>query len=145
MRSLFLSLPAVFATALLLAAINPARAEILKPLPRPETLIARKAPDVKPAVEPTVPPEIQEAALTKKEPVKKHPHAVGDDEDTPAPAADVDEALPLPEYPMGARISTGKMQSYAVGEEDTLLDIARHFSLGFVEVRAHIPYLSLLV
>lgn len=56
-----------------------------------------------------------------------------------APVNDIDEDLPLPEYPIGARISMGKSQSWEMGEEDTLLDVARHFDLGFVESRAANP------
>jgi L,D-transpeptidase ErfK/SrfK len=52
---------------------------------------------------------------------------------------DTDETTPLPAYPPHARITMGKLQSYALGEEDTLLDVARHFRLGFVELRAANP------
>ncbi|MDY0008770.1 MAG: L,D-transpeptidase family protein [Bdellovibrionales bacterium] len=45
----------------------------------------------------------------------------------------------LPDYPMGARISMGKQTTYKGGEEDTFLDIARHFTLGYVELRAANP------
>ena len=55
------------------------------------------------------------------------------------PVQNTDETAPLPDYPIGARIATGEMKSYAVGEEDTLLDIARHFGVGFVELRAANP------
>ncbi len=53
--------------------------------------------------------------------------------------ADTDETLPLPPYPPQARIAVGAMQAHEVGEEDTLLDIARHYKLGFVEIRAANP------
>lgn len=49
---------------------------------------------------------------------------------------DVSEAVKLPDYPVGARIAMGKMQTYTVAEEDTFLDIARHYDLGYVELRA---------
>lgn len=52
---------------------------------------------------------------------------------------DTDENYNLPRYPAGARISIGKMQTYTTGEEDTFLDIARHFGLGYVELRAANP------
>ncbi len=52
---------------------------------------------------------------------------------------DTDETLALPSYPDGARRAIGKMQSYRTGEEDTFLDIARHFELGYVELRAANP------
>jgi L,D-transpeptidase ErfK/SrfK len=55
------------------------------------------------------------------------------------PTFDVDEALPLPPYPMGARIAIGAMQTYKTGEEDTLLDVARQFDLGYVQLRAANP------
>lgn len=49
---------------------------------------------------------------------------------------DTDENYNLPPYPAGARTSVGKMDTYITGEEDTFLDIARHFGLGYVELRA---------
>lgn len=52
---------------------------------------------------------------------------------------DVDESFDLPPYPMGARIATGKMNTYTVQEEDTFPDIARYFGLGYVELRAANP------
>jgi L,D-transpeptidase ErfK/SrfK len=55
------------------------------------------------------------------------------------PVQNIDETAPLPDYPIGARIAMGEMKTYTVGEEDTLLDIARHFGLGFVEMRAANP------
>lgn len=45
----------------------------------------------------------------------------------------------LPDYPIGARIAMGKQTTYKAGEEDTFLDIARHFSIGYVELRAANP------
>lgn len=39
----------------------------------------------------------------------------------------------------GAIVTVGEMQTYTVGEEDTLLDIAEKFNLGFVELRAANP------
>lgn len=55
------------------------------------------------------------------------------------PAKDVDETAALPDYPAGALTMSGEMKTYTVDEEDTLLDIARHFSLGYVELRAANP------
>lgn len=49
---------------------------------------------------------------------------------------DTDENYNLPAYPAGARVGLGKMTTYVAGEEDTFLDIARHFGLGYVELRA---------
>ena len=54
-------------------------------------------------------------------------------------AKDADENAALPDYPIGARISIGEMKSYVTGEEDTFADIARHFDLGYVELRAANP------
>lgn len=56
-----------------------------------------------------------------------------------AATPDTDETLPLPPYPPQARIAIGKMQTHEVGEEDTLLDIARYYRMGFVEIRAANP------
>lgn len=56
-------------------------------------------------------------------------------EDALPPAIDTDETL-IPDYPKGARVAMGKMQTYYTQEQDTLLDIARYFNLGFVEARA---------
>lgn len=50
--------------------------------------------------------------------------------------SNITEEKPLPEYPLGARIGTGTDTTYRVNEEDTFLDIARHFDLGYVELRA---------
>lgn len=61
------------------------------------------------------------------------------DEGTLVDVADIDESYDLPEYPMGARIAMGEMETYTIEEEDTFLDIARHFGLGYVELRAANP------
>lgn len=52
---------------------------------------------------------------------------------------DADETYDLPEYPLGARVSSGEMTTYTIQEEDTFPDIARHFGLGYVELRAANP------
>lgn len=49
------------------------------------------------------------------------------------------EESSLPDYPIGARIAMGKETTYIAGEEDTFLDIARHYSVGYVEMRAANP------
>ena len=54
-------------------------------------------------------------------------------------ARDADENAPLPEYPIGARVAIGELKTYVMGEEDTFADIARHFDLGYVELRAANP------
>ena len=61
----------------------------------------------------------------------------GEDEDLPV--VDADETIPLPPYPPKARTSIGALQTYAMGEEDTLQDVARYFKLGFVELRTANP------
>lgn len=107
----------------------------------------------KPAPKPAV---SKKKAETKKAPAKK-----GETAEAPRPTADnermagveevslsAEEALKvtdseenesLPEYPLGARIAMGEHKTYQVGEEDTLLDIARHFGIGYVELRAANP------
>ncbi len=40
----------------------------------------------------------------------------------------------LPDYPKDSVKFIGKMQRYKIGEEDTLMDIARNFTLGYVEL-----------
>lgn len=52
---------------------------------------------------------------------------------------DADESYDLPEYPFGARVASGEMTTYTIQEEDTFPDIARHFGLGYVELRAANP------
>lgn len=55
-------------------------------------------------------------------------------------AKDEDENLyKLEAYPAFARIASGTMQTYETQEEDTLLDIGRHFGMGYVEIRAANP------
>ena len=61
----------------------------------------------------------------------------GDDEELPV--VDTDENIPLPPYPANARTTIGALQTYSMGEEDSLLDVARYFKLGFVELRAANP------
>ncbi len=68
-----------------------------------------------------------------------HPLAAKEGKDGPLPVKNIDEGADLPDYPAGARISIGQVQTYQTGEEDTFLDIARHFSLGYVELRAANP------
>jgi L,D-transpeptidase ErfK/SrfK len=108
----------------------------------------------KPAPKPAV--SKKKAAETKKAPAKK-----GETAEATRPAAgnermagveevslsaeealkvtDSEENESLPEYPLGARIAMGAHKTYQVGEEDTLLDIARHFGIGYVELRAANP------
>ncbi len=92
------------------------------------------------------------AEEAKKEGAKKEAAAEATAEDTVEDSAatgsgdnetlavkDEVENFDLPAYPQGARISMGKMTTYTVQEEDTFLDIARHFGLGYVELRAANP------
>jgi len=67
----------------------------------------------------------------------RRPGDSADDEDLPV--VDTDETIPLPPYPPQARITIGALQTYALGEEDSLLDVARYFKLGYVELRAANP------
>lgn len=61
-------------------------------------------------------------------------------DDAPLDVVDNDEKYDdLPDYPLGARTTMGEMTTYIVQEEDTFLDIARHFGLGYVELRAANP------
>ena len=53
--------------------------------------------------------------------------------------ADTDEGYTLPAYPANARVASGNMTTYTVKEEDTFLDIARHYGLGYIELRAANP------
>lgn len=83
-----------------------------------------------------------ELSFARAVPVPMHKPSVskehaGDNENLAA--VDADETQALPDYPAGARISIGEMKTYIAGEEDTFLDIARHFSLGYVELRAVNP------
>ncbi len=57
----------------------------------------------------------------------------------PPPIVDVDETLPLPPYPPHAITSVGTLKHYTLGAQDTLLDAARYFNIGYVEMRAANP------
>ncbi len=86
-------------------------ANIILPRPRPAVLIG---PDGKPVT------------------------TAGNDDDE-LPVVDTDETIPLPPYPPMARITMGALQTYNMGEEDSLLDVARYYKLGYVELRAANP------
>ena len=68
-------------------------------------------------------------------PLRRPGDAVPADDDDNLPIIDTDETIPLPPYPPQAQIIIGALQTYNMGEEDTLLDVARYFKLGFVELR----------
>ncbi len=57
----------------------------------------------------------------------------------PPPIVDVNETIPLPPYPPHALTSVGTLRHYTLGEQDTLLDVARYFDIGYVEMRAANP------
>ena len=97
--------------------------------------VAETTPDVKPA---------PAAATTTEKTVKakskaKNPKATKSLNEEALKVTNKPEESSLPDYPMGARIGMGKNQSYVVGGEDTFLDIARHFGVGYVEMRAANP------
>lgn len=49
---------------------------------------------------------------------------------------DIAEHIELPPYPENSIQLIGKNKKYKIREEDTLLDVARHFNLGFIETFA---------
>ncbi len=52
------------------------------------------------------------------------------------PAYAEEETSYMPDYPKKAKLAVGEMKTYIIGEEDTLMDIARHYNLGFIELRS---------
>jgi len=94
-------------------------------------------PGLKPVIKSKVSPPAPRRTAKVPKPTRRPVKPASEEE--ALPATDVDETLPLPKYPAGARIAIGKMQTYKLGEEDTLLDVARHFRLGFIEARAANP------
>lgn len=77
-------------------------------------------------------PKQKPKETAEKKPVSKNSEPVFID-------GDIDETLPLPPYPEKAIRAFGKMGSYKMNEEDTLLDVARFFDLGYIEVLAANP------
>lgn len=77
-----------------------------------------------------------EKVTTQKPAIKKTDDSSNIDSNEALAVKDTDENYNLPAYPAGARVGLGKMTTYVTGEEDTFLDIARHFGLGYVELRA---------
>ncbi len=45
-----------------------------------------------------------------------------------------EETQKLPPYDKGNVFSVGKIQKYTIEEEDTLIDVSRHFELGYIEL-----------
>ncbi|MBI3440269.1 MAG: L,D-transpeptidase family protein [Proteobacteria bacterium] len=83
-------------------------------------------------------PSASSTAMTKVVlPARRPAPSTAEDDDFPA--VDIDETIPLPPYPDKAVVAIGKLQTYTVDEEDTLLDISRHYRLGFIELRAANP------
>jgi L,D-transpeptidase ErfK/SrfK len=123
--------------------VPPAKAEPATPVPVKQKTVETKAANVT-AVVPAPDAASKPKSKTKKSKTAKAPKdqknisAEGEDEEFP-PAPDLDEGLPLPPYPPGAITAMGKMRTWTTGEEDTLLDVARHFNLGYVEMHAANP------
>lgn len=130
------------ALALILALALPAAHALANP-PRPKQRPAHTAAAAaKPAEKAAIKAADEDAPAMHAMPANP-PAAVSSGEDIMAkgealPATDTEEGA-LPDYPIGARMSIGKMQSYTTSEEDTFLDIARHYDLGYVELRAANP------
>ncbi len=115
-------------TALLSCAAAYALAETpAKPSPKPATVKTAKT--LSPAKA-----RQQANAASKTAGIKKPAEPMTSDEALAVTDSTEDETLP--EYPLGARISMGAQKTYLVNEEDTFLDIARHFDIGYVELRA---------
>ncbi len=107
------------------------------PAKPPKPVKRAATPDAPPAAAPAAKPAPQATAATPK--AAPTPAAASGGAGEALVVTDMDENLDLPEYPLGARIATGSMQVYTVEEEDTFLDIARHFGLGYIEMRAANP------
>lgn len=126
-------------------------AETAKPAPKPA--VQKKAETPKKAAKKDAPAkaETAKADAAKREEAEESPRpAAGNDRmaggdeapltsDEALEVTDSEEEVTLPEYPLGARIAMGEDKIYKVGEEDTFLDIARHFGIGYVELRAANP------
>ncbi len=103
-------------------------------LPKKKPAI-KVAPAGKSAAEKSAPAKMGPPAPGQKNAaINKTDNTTQSEDDLP-PAVDTDETT-FPDYPKGARPAMGKMQTYTTDEQDTLLDIARYFDLGFVEARA---------
>lgn len=98
---------------------------------------AQAATEAAAAPEKTAPADKQ--ATPKPQAKPKNPKAAKSLSEEALKVKNKSEEGSLPEYPIGARIAMGKNQFYKAGEEDTFLDIARHFDVGYVEMRAANP------
>jgi L,D-transpeptidase ErfK/SrfK len=105
---------------------------------------AQPVPQRKPAKQAAAKPKAAKPAAAVKKAAPKKPEADPklDTGEKALPAQDVDENLPLPPYPRGARTATGEMKTYTLNEEDTFIDVARAYKLGYVELRAANPELD---
>ncbi len=89
---------------------------------------------------PEKPPVRKEKSTAQKKPEPKQkalspPETAGE----ALALKDTNEDTPLPAYPSGARVFMGTNETYTLNEEDTFIDIARHFGLGYVEIRGANP------
>ncbi|MFH1157983.1 MAG: L,D-transpeptidase family protein [Pseudomonadota bacterium] len=127
MRRLYPAVPPLLAAALLTVSIPVSFASVV-----PLAQVMEKEMEAK----------TEKIVLPRTRPLPPAPVPVADGnapEKKALPETDAGETAALPSSPPGARIALGKPQTYSVGEEDTLLDVARHFRLGFVEIRAANP------
>lgn len=115
------------------------------PAPKPAAVKKRTAEAKKSAEKPPV--KAEEKAEENTRPAAGNDRMAGGGTDETPPLSteealkvtDSEENETLPEYPLGARIAMGADKIYTVGEEDTFLDIARYFDIGYVELRAANP------
>ena len=121
----------------------------VKPAPKPAVAKKKTADPKKAAEKPAAKTEAPaDTDTTAARPAAGNDRMAGGGNSDDAPPMSADEALQvtdsdenetLPEYPLGARIAMGTDKIYNVGEEDTFLDIARYFDIGYVELRAANP------
>jgi L,D-transpeptidase ErfK/SrfK len=107
------------------------------------TALPQKKPVFEVSKKASAPPQKEDSlrkahALPEKKPSRPAVSAAVADTDL-LPLTDTEQKLPLPDYPAGARVTLGKDKKYTVDEEDTMIDIARHFGLGYVEIRGANP------
>lgn len=101
------------------------------PLPQHKPVAAAKTNAATPAVKPAV------KLPAKSTPAPSAKTAALPD-DAALPVTDTQEGA-LPDYPPHALTSIGRIQTYVTNEEDTFIDIARNYDLGYVELRAANP------
>lgn len=136
-RHLFrLALPALAFAAVLNLAHGYAAETAATPTKKPATVKAATPSATKTAAKPAAKPAEPKAGASAE--TASPAAAVGNEGET-LDVTDADESYTLPTYPPNAQISTGTMKTYTVKEEDTFLDIARHYGLGYIELRAANP------